>query len=119
MRVNQAGERSPFSLPTRRLGEQVFILTDQDSIQLPHPIQQIRIVQLRCTIQLGSKNIYIPQQETTRNSSGHVHVRVEANAHASLPRARNFFLIGDSPVLARNCSTRSKLRWISPSNSAL
>src|SRR5260370_34675069 len=119
MCVNETPKRDPVSLPARGFGQQILVLTDQHSIQLAHPIQQIRIIQFHCTVQLRCEHIEVSQQETTRDSSGHVHVHVEANAHANLPMARNLFLIGDSPWLARNCSTPSTLRWISSSSCAL
>ena len=110
--VDHPGEMPAGSLPHRRLGEEIFVLTEKNATQIRRSVEQAGIIQIRCSVELRRDHIDSPKQKPTRDRGGHVNVHVEPDAHASLPNSRNRFLIGDSADSARNLSALLKLLWI-------
>lgn len=65
---------------------------------------------VRSCHRVGGEPIHVPQQQAACDGGGHMHVHVKRRAHGSLPMARSFLRIGDSPACRRNSSTRVRLR---------
>ena len=108
--VNDASELLATPLTLRCLRQQVIVLAEEHTAKLAGSVQQTGIFQLRRAIQLRRQNIHTPQQEPARDCCRHMHVQVEADAHASLPISRKRFRTGDSPACARSLSTFPTLR---------
>lgn len=110
VRIDYAAELLPIPLTLRRFRQQIVVLAEEHAAKLGGSVQQTRIIQLRRSIQLRRQNINASQQKPARDGCRHMHVHVEADAHASLPISRKRFRTGDSPACARSLSTFPTLR---------
>lgn len=116
--IDQTGEVSAASLPSRRLAEQIDVLGHQDASQRARAVQESRIREGGCLVFLGRQNVDAPETKAVSDGPRDVYVHIERDAHARRPAIRSRLRTGDLLTAAARASLSLSWRSISSSISA-
>ena len=114
--VDDAGEGKPPSLSVGGLCQEVGIPAEQHSSEGCRPVEELGIGQATGVILFGREDIDTAEPEPQRDGARDMDIHVEADAHASRPRALRRVTRGESAASLRN--RRTVCSWLAISASS-